>query len=87
MEIGNHSIVWKKGEPVYFDDCYLHRVINASGRERYSMPFFVQADSDAIFGPIQSCISANNPPRYAPVTCSDHMFARYKDSFPHLQDV
>ena len=65
----------------------LHRVINASGRERYAMPFFVQADSDAVFEPLQCCISATNPPRYAPVTCSDHMFARYKDSFPHLQSA
>lgn len=63
----------------------LHRVINASGRERYSMPFFVEADSDAVFEPIPACTSADNPPRYKPVTCSDHMFARYQASFPHLK--
>lgn len=39
MDIGNHSIIWKKGEPVYFDDCYLHRVINNSKSKRVVLLF------------------------------------------------
>ena len=65
----------------------LHRVVNISGRERYSMPFFVEADTEAVFAPLPQCVSDNNPPRYAPVRCGAHMFARYKDSFPHLRDA
>lgn len=63
----------------------LHRVVNASGRERYSIPFFIDADYDAEFGPLPSCVSADNPARYDPVTCGAHKFGRFLDSFPHLQ--
>ncbi len=55
--------------------------------DRYSMPFFVQADPDAAFKPLAQCVSPTNPPRYKPVTCGEHMFSRYKDSCPHLQDL
>jgi len=64
----------------------LHRVVNTSGRERYSMPFFVEADADAVFAPLPACVQAHPPARYQPVTCGAHMFARYVDSFPHLRD-
>lgn len=64
----------------------LHRVVNASGRERYSIPFFIDADADAVFQPLASCVSAENPARYEPVTCGAHKFGRFKDSFPHLKD-
>lgn len=64
----------------------LHRVVNASGRERYSIPFFIDADADAVFQPLDSRVSAENPARYEPVTCGAHKFGRFKDSFPHLKD-
>lgn len=62
----------------------LHRVVNTSGRERYSIPFFIDADYEAEFAPLPSCVSADNPARYAPVTCGRHKFGRFVDSFPHL---
>lgn len=65
----------------------LHRVVNTSGRERYSIPFFIDADYDAEFAPLPSCVSADNPARYAPVTCGSHKFQRFVNSFPHLQGV
>ncbi|MEX0303339.1 MAG: isopenicillin N synthase family dioxygenase [Leisingera sp.] len=64
----------------------LHRVVNASGRERYSIPFFIDADADAVFQPLENCVSTDNPARYQPVTCGAHKFSRFKDSFPHLKD-
>ncbi|WP_291730809.1 2-oxoglutarate and iron-dependent oxygenase domain-containing protein [Leisingera sp. F5] len=64
----------------------LHRVVNASGRERYSIPFFIDADADAVVQPLDRCVSAENPARYVPVTCGAHKFSRFKDSFPHLKD-
>ena len=63
----------------------LHRVVNTSGRERYSIPFFIDADYDAIFGPLESCVTDDNPARYSPVSCGTHKFARFVASFPHLQ--
>jgi isopenicillin N synthase-like dioxygenase len=62
----------------------LHRVVNAGGRERHSIPFFIDADYDAVFAPLAGCVSSNNPARYEPVTCGIHKFRRFRDSFPHL---
>jgi isopenicillin N synthase-like dioxygenase len=69
------------------NDLYLanmHRVINTSGRERYSIPFFIDADYDAVFAPLASCVSADNPQRYQPVTCGAHKFGRFAASYAHL---
>lgn len=63
----------------------LHRVVNTSGRERYSIPFFIDADYDAVFAPLESCVNADNPARYEPVTCGAHKFGRFQASYPHLQ--
>lgn len=65
----------------------LHRVVNTSGRERYSIPFFIDADYDAEFAPLASCIDADNPARYEAVTCGAHKYARFVDSYPHLQKI
>ena len=65
----------------------LHRVVNTSGRERYSIPFFIDADYDAEFAPLPSCVTAGNPVRYGPVTCGAHKFGRFVNSFPHLQRI
>ncbi|WP_192258544.1 isopenicillin N synthase family dioxygenase [Mesorhizobium caraganae] len=62
----------------------LHRVVNISGRERYSLPFFVDADHDAVIAPLESCISNDSPARYQTITCGAHKFARFVESFPHL---
>jgi isopenicillin N synthase-like dioxygenase len=63
----------------------LHRVVNTSGRERYSIPFFIDADYDAVFAPLESCVSEANPARYQPITCGVHKFGRFVKSFPHLE--
>lgn len=63
----------------------LHRVINTSGRERYSIPFFIDADYAAEFAPLASCVHADNPQRYQPVTCGAHKFGRFSASYAHLK--
>lgn len=63
----------------------LHRVVNTSGRERYSLPFFIDADYDAVFAPLESCVSHDNPARYHSISCGAHKYARFVQSFPHLQ--
>src|SRR5450631_522516 len=45
-----------------------HRVINRSGRARYSCPFFFDPDLKSVIEPLSSCIDAHNPPRFAPTT-------------------
>ena len=65
----------------------LHRVVNTSGRERYSIPFFLDADFDAVIAPLENCITPDHPSAYAPVTCGAHKYGRFKASYAHLQDV
>ncbi|MER9756234.1 isopenicillin N synthase family oxygenase [Mesorhizobium sp. M0166] len=65
----------------------LHRVVNTSGRERYSIPFFIDADHDAVFAPLESCVSEANPARYKPITCGAYKFGKYVDTFPHLENA
>jgi isopenicillin N synthase-like dioxygenase len=63
----------------------LHRVINASGRERYSMPFFFDVDFETIFKPLEKFVNAENPSKYEPIVCGEHKWNRYLDSFAHLK--
>lgn len=63
----------------------LHRVINTSGRERYSIPFFIDADFTAQFDPLENCITEENPRKYESIVCGEHKFDRFVKSFPHLQ--
>ena len=70
------------------NDIYLanmHRGINTSGRERYSIPFCIDADFDAVIAPLPSCVTEANPQRYPPVTCGAHKFGRFVASYAHLK--
>ncbi|ESW80607.1 2OG-Fe(II) oxygenase [Mesorhizobium sp. LSJC269B00] len=69
------------------NDLYLanmHRVVNSSGRERYSIPFFIDADFNAIIEPLPSFVTDSNPLRYKPVICGEHKFGRFAASYAHL---
>jgi isopenicillin N synthase-like dioxygenase len=51
----------------------LHRVINTSGRARYSVPFFFDGRFDFRVGCIPSCLAEGDSPRFAPVTVQEHL--------------
>ncbi len=63
----------------------LHRVINVTGRERYSAPYFFDVDFDTVFAPLPCCVNAENPAKYDPITCGVHKWERYRASYPHLK--
>ncbi|WP_020407837.1 isopenicillin N synthase family dioxygenase [Hahella ganghwensis] len=65
----------------------LHRVINISGKERYSLPFFMDMDFDAVVEPLECCITEDNPAKYIRYTCGQHKYRRFLDSYTHLQEL
>lgn len=62
-----------------------HRVMNKSGRERYSIPVFYDPDFDVAVACLPNCSSADNPPRYPPITAGEYITGRYDGSYAYRQ--
>lgn len=59
----------------------LHRVINVSGRERYSIPFFVGANGDALIEALPGCVDEQHPARYPPVLAGEYSLDLIKQGY------
>ncbi|EOO01943.1 putative clavaminate synthase-like protein [Phaeoacremonium minimum UCRPA7] len=59
----------------------LHRVINKTGRERYTIPFFFGPSYDAVIAPLpfKTCNSDGKGPRYEPVQAGEYVWKRLAD--------
>ena len=53
-----------------------HRVVNSSGRERYSMAFFLDPNPDALVECLPGCSGPGRPARYPPVTGAEYLRQR-----------
>ncbi len=58
-----------------------HRVINRSGRERYSIPFFYTGNPDHEVACIESCLAQGETPAYPPITVSGHIQSMYAKTY------
>ncbi|KIJ09305.1 hypothetical protein PAXINDRAFT_17604 [Paxillus involutus ATCC 200175] len=59
----------------------IHRAMNKSGKERYSIPLFFGTDYHVNIAPIPSCVSADRPAKYSPITAGDYVNKRLKDMY------
>lgn len=64
-----------------------HRVVNVSGRARYSMAVFYDPDFDAEVKAIPSCVAPGEKPRYAPTTCGAHVLAKFDAAFAYRKEA
>jgi isopenicillin N synthase-like dioxygenase len=58
-----------------------HRVVNRSGRRRFSIATFYDPDFDAVVDPRDFPLPAGMEPRYEPVRAGDHIVGRLDRSF------
>lgn len=59
----------------------LHRVINKSGLERYSVPFFYSGNPDFKIDCLPNCREEGAPAKYPPITVMECVGQSYRDSY------
>ena len=59
----------------------IHRVINKSGRERYSIPFFFSGNPDYLCECLPNCREDSEPAKYPPITVENMVKGAYKESY------
>lgn len=62
-----------------------HRVINRSGGDRYSLPYFLDPSMDSVIECLPTCTDAQNPPRHVPVRYGDYLMERLDKNYTYRQ--
>lgn len=59
----------------------LHRVVNTSGRQRYSIPFFYTGNPDYVVSCLPTCLGPGETARYPAVTTEEHLAQCYRRTY------
>lgn len=59
----------------------LHRVVNTSGRDRYSVPFFFHGNPSFVVNCLPECCAPGHQPKYPTATVQEHFEERYQRSY------
>jgi len=60
-----------------------HGVLNESGNDRYSIAYFHSPNPNAVIECVPTCVTAENPPRYAPAVYRDLVLEFYRANYFH----
>ncbi len=60
-----------------------HRVINGSGKSRYSCPFFFDPSVKTLVTPLPSCVSAGQKPRFQSINFGDFLRSELAAGYDH----
>jgi isopenicillin N synthase-like dioxygenase len=60
-----------------------HRVVNRSGRERYSVPFFFDPHMSAVVAPLPGCVGDDHPPSFAPIEFGSFVRDQLEATYEH----
>lgn len=63
-----------------------HRVVNLSGSERYSLPFFYDPNFRAKVEALPSCVSAERPAKFPPTTSGQHLLDMINATFDYHRE-
>lgn len=64
-----------------------HRVINRSGHERYSQPFFFDPSMDHTISVLPSCVPAGAEPKYEPIVYRDYLMERIDKNYHYRKGL
>lgn len=62
-----------------------HRVVNRSGRARFSLATFFDPHPDTAIAAIPSCVDPGQKPLYPATTCGEHVLSRFSAAFAYRQ--